>query len=90
MLTHIPTYACLRIYNALCYNCAIPFLCFCLFLILKMKTKTTNSNLTILTTRLASHSLFSDWTGAGEKRLVTLGYSLHVHIRNAIKYSCHV
>ncbi len=26
--------------------------------------------------RLASHSLFSDWTGAGEKGLVTLGYSL--------------
>ena len=25
--------------------------------------------------RLASHSLFSDWTGAGEKGLVTLGYS---------------
>ena len=26
--------------------------------------------------RLASHFLFSDWTGAGEKGLVTLGYSL--------------
>ena len=25
--------------------------------------------------RFASHSLFSDWTGAGEKGLVTLGYS---------------
>ncbi len=29
-----------------------------------------------MTPRLASHSLFSDWTRAGEKRLVTLGYSL--------------
>ena len=29
-----------------------------------------------LNSRLASHSLFSDWTGEGEKGLVTLGYSL--------------
>ena len=29
--------------------------------------------------RLASHSFFSDWTGVGEKGLVTLGYSLCIY-----------
>ncbi len=33
-------------------------------------------NYILYTLRLASHSLFPDWTGAGEKGLVTLGYSL--------------
>ena len=36
----------------------------------------TNWNYGSCYVRLASHSLFSDWTGAGEKGLVTLGYSL--------------
>ena len=33
-----------------------------------------------LSVRLASHSLFSDWTGAGEKGLVTLGYSFRIWV----------
>ena len=37
--------------------------------------------------RLASHSLFSDWTGAGEKGLVTLGHSLCLYQNLGRDYS---
>ena len=38
-------------------------------------------------TRLAGHSLFSDWTGAGEKGLVTLGYILCLYQNLGRDYS---
>ena len=37
--------------------------------------------------RLASHSLFSDWMGAGEKGLVTLGYILCLYQNLGRDYS---
>ena len=37
--------------------------------------------------RLASHSLFSDWTGAGEKGLVTLGHILCLYQNLGRDYS---
>ncbi len=41
----------------------------------------------IIMNRLASHSLFSDWTGAGEKGLVTLGYSFCLYQNLGRDYS---
>ena len=42
---------------------------------------------TLLLCRLASHSLFSDWTGAGEKGLVTLGHILCLYQNLGRDYS---
>ena len=39
------------------------------------------------TVRLASHSLFSDWTGAREKGLVTLGHILCLYQNLGRDYS---